>query len=307
MERNHGSLGQYRKWAGVGSGVVVPTNATHTAGFGRQADLGWSKSAAPVANLYNSQLLTLKEKMKQAKEQNNLAHQRLANHMLQGSDYRPSERSAFGERKVFLRSPAKSVHPEAPLDMAKKITELKTSERRHSEILDAETDATSPETNAADDGPGSSSSSIPPINEIDMDKSTPKPEKVKTLLTKKVEAMSTESNEFAAAEIAKQKSHIIHELTELADDVQKTVLKNSAALGETNENRKVKEHEKSEEAAADRRRKLKELLAVRVEEGIVMIPLWRHKLNGNMNPKENTVLKGKKLLKVLWNLRAPMH
>lgn len=297
MEHNHGSLGQYRKWAGIGSGVVVPTSATHTAGFGRQADHAWRKSKAPEANLYNSQLSSLKEKMKQAKEQNNLAHQRLANHMLQGSDYRPSERSAFGERKVFLRSPVKSVHPETSFNMLKKITELTTAERRHSEIFASETGTTSPETDATDDGNMSSTVNLPDI--ANVDKSVLLPEKVKTLLSNEVADISTENDDFAATDVPKQKSHMVHALTELADDVQRTVLRNSAALGETNENRKVKEHEKCEQAAADRRKKLKELLTVRVEEGIVMIPMWRHRLKGTVRPEENTVLKGKKLLKVL--------
>ena len=90
----------------------------------------------------------------------------------------------------------------------------------------------------------------------------------------------------------------LEELSVLALTISKIVDANVLILGETNEIRKVKEYEKSEEAVIGRRTKLRELLAIRHHESVVRLPMWKHKILGDFDPPEETVLKGKELFHV---------
>ena len=91
----------------------------------------------------------------------------------------------------------------------------------------------------------------------------------------------------------------IEEMSLLATDITKIIDANVLILGETMETRKVREYEKSDEVVGERRRKLRELLAIRDDDAVVRIPMWKHKLMGDFYPAEDTVLKGAQLLQVI--------
>jgi hypothetical protein len=94
-------------------------------------------------------------------------------------------------------------------------------------------------------------------------------------------------------------SPYIEDLSTLHKDIAKVVVENTATLGETSEDRKVKENLKSAEFIEERRKKLRELLASKNNKDIVRLPMWRHHLRGDFNPPEEDVMKGKVLFQAI--------
>jgi hypothetical protein len=95
-------------------------------------------------------------------------------------------------------------------------------------------------------------------------------------------------------------SPYMQELLSLAEKTTKAIDDNKDVLGETNEARKQKEKEKSAEFIEERRMKLRELLALKLLDGdTVRLPMWKHKLNGEFDPPDAHVFKGKLLFQVI--------
>jgi hypothetical protein len=92
----------------------------------------------------------------------------------------------------------------------------------------------------------------------------------------------------------------MQELLALAEKTAKTLDENKDVLGETHQDRKQKIKEKSVEFIEERRKKLRELLALKELEGdCVRLPLWKHKLNGEFDPPAAHIFKGKLLFQII--------
>ena len=363
METKRGSLGQYRKWAGVDPEHVSSVNPIN----GQSTINDFQPS--PQRRSSNDQMKTLQMRMTEARQQSVYAHQRVADQIIQGDSqfkvFRKGEsdfinkNAGFGSRRepsprvypwvqvsktvddkiIDGGNPNEAVRPlkgaaslamnrnkynniemtplhdisddnlsetipnheiekrnvisnkslESKAPAPKKVKERNIIGDRNLEIL-SEAPTIINERNVISDRSLESTSPAPEKIKIHMKDPAPEVKKNRTKRSSVVREIITPAP-------VKPNPHI-EELSALTVDIIKLIDSNVSALGETNEKRKAVEFEKLEEVVEERRRQLREFLAYKYQGAALKLPMWKHRLGGNLDPPPESVLKGKSLFQV---------
>ena len=342
METKRGSLGQYRKWAGVDPEHVSSVNPIN----GQSTINDFQPS--PQRRSSNDQMKTLQMRMTEARQQSVYAHQRVADQIIQGDSqfnvFRKGEsdlinkNAGFGSRRepsprvypwvqvsktvdnkiVDGGNPNEAVRPlkgAAALAMnSNKYNNIETTPLH--DVSDYNLLETTPnhEIEKRNVISNKSLESKPPapkkvkerniISDRSLESTSPAPEKIKTHMKdpapevkKNRTKRSSIVREIVTPAPVKPNPHI-EELSALTVDIIKLIDSNVSALGETNEKRKAVEFEKLEEVVEERRRQLREFLAYKYQGAALKLPMWKHRLGGNLDPPPESVLKGKSLFQV---------
>ena len=342
METKRGSLGQYRKWAGVDPEHVSSVNPIN----GQSTINDFQPS--PQRRSSNDQMKTLQMRMTDARQQSVYAHQRVADQIIQGDSqfnvFRKGESDLINKNAGFgsRREPSPRVYPWVQVSKTvddkiidggnpneavrplKGAASLAMNRNKYNniemtpfhDISDDNLSETIPnhEIEKRNVISNKSLESKPPapkkvkerniISDRSLESTSPAPEKIKTHMKdpapevkKNRTKRSSIVREIVTPAPVKPNPHI-EELSALTVDIIKLIDSNVSALGETNEKRKAVEFEKLEEVVEERRRQLREFLAYKYQGAALKLPMWKHRLGGNLDPPPESVLKGKSLFQV---------
>ena len=305
MEARRGRLGQYRKWAGVDP--ENDSSVTAMNGKSKRSDPS-PQTSSSIEQMMNQQMRTV-----QAKEQNTYARQRVADQLIQGSSQfnifgrgdadSPQKRGGFGSRRE--PSPRDILR-----NQIRNSINTNTAYNAHHNMGKTLSRSPIPPIISGDYYSNVESSSIRYESDVDLPEMLPNDGAKEEVINHEIPRIGPPARikrdrkqkigiikETTTPTVAKHNPYI-EELSALTVDIIKIIDSNVSTLGETNENRKAAEFEKSEELIGERRRQIRELLAYRYQEAILGLPMWKHKLRGNFNPPPETVLKAKGLFQV---------
>lgn len=155
---------------------------------------------------------------------------------------------------------------------------------------------------ASGNGKRNGQSSDTPINlEKKVESNNPENEQSETTIPKQRKGKLKKVENDESKDITDQLKDFANEVTNAVDVAKKNNVSDDALNENTTKDNERREKEKMLLEEMNRRKEARSNIASLLEEKeFFMIPLWRHKLNGNFNPPPEQILKGKQLFRLIW-------